>query len=111
VRCGIDQRQRPSAGGTLQLDDSQHFGGVISGFGAPGGIDLGDIAFGSGTSLGYSGDTTSGILTVGDGTPTAAIHLVGQYVAGNFSLQGDGQGGTLVTDPPVVDQYGLFNLQ
>jgi autotransporter passenger strand-loop-strand repeat protein len=36
-----------SAGGTLQLDDSRHFSGIISGFGVPGAIDLRDISFGT----------------------------------------------------------------
>jgi len=99
-----------TGGGTLQLDDSVHFNGVISGFGVPGGIDLRDISFAnSGFSLGYSGDTSSGILTVTDGTNTAQIHLLGQYVAGNFTAQTDGNGGTLITDPPVVGQYSLYN--
>jgi autotransporter passenger strand-loop-strand repeat protein len=98
-----------SAGGTLELDDSQHFNGVISGFGVPGDIDLTDIAFGPSTTLGYTGDTTSGILTVQDGVHSASIHLLGQYTAANFNLHNDGNGGTLVTDPPLVDQYSLYN--
>jgi autotransporter passenger strand-loop-strand repeat protein len=95
-----------SAGGTLQLDDSQHFAGVVSGFGVPGGIDLRDIAFGSGTTLGYSGNTSSGALTVSDGMHSATINLLGQYAAGNFTLQSDGNGGTLVTDPPLAGLAG-----
>jgi len=98
-----------SAGDTLQLDDSVHFSGTISGFGVPGGIDLRDIAFATAT-LGYSGDTTSGILTVQDvSSSTAHIHLLGNYTLGSFKTQDDGQGGTLVTDPPVVDPSSLFN--
>jgi len=91
-------------GGTLELDDSQHFNGVISGFGVPGGIDLTDISYGSGTTVGYSGDISSGTLTVSDGLHTATLHLLGQYIAANFAIQSDGNGGTLVTDPPVADQ-------
>jgi autotransporter passenger strand-loop-strand repeat protein len=94
-----------SAGGALQLDDSQHFNGVISGFGIPGDIDLTDINFATAT-LGYSGNTTSGVLTVGDGTHTATIHLLGQYVQGNFHLSDDGFGKVLVTDPPVAEVAG-----
>jgi autotransporter passenger strand-loop-strand repeat protein len=98
-----------SAGGTLQLDDSVHFGGKISGFGVPGAIDLRDIAFGSGTTLGFTEalDNTSGTLTVNDGTHMANITLLGQYVAGNFTKQSDGNGGTLITDPPVPDSFML----
>lgn len=70
----------------------------------PGAIDLRDISFSSATTLGFTeaGDNLSGTLTVGDGTDTANIILLGQYVAGNFTQQGDGNGGTLITDPPVV---------
>jgi hypothetical protein len=97
-----DEIDFSSTGGTLQLDDSKHFSGVISGFGVPGGIDLRDIAFNSATTtLGYSGDASSGILSVSDGVHSANIHLLGQYTAGNFTLQADGNGGTLVTDPPL----------
>ncbi|HEY4168278.1 MAG TPA: AIDA repeat-containing protein, partial [Reyranella sp.] len=100
-----------TGGGTLQLDDSVHFGGTIAGFGVPGAIDLQDIAFGPGTTLGFTeaGDNLSGTLTVTDGANTAQIHLLGQYVAGNFHAQADGNGGTLITDPPVVGQYSLYN--
>jgi len=98
-----------TGGGTLQLDDSVHFHGVISGFGVPGGIDLRDIAFGSGTTLGFTeaGDNLSGTLTVSDGTNTANITLLGQYVAGNFTKQSDGNGGTLITDPPIPESFLL----
>jgi trimeric autotransporter adhesin len=106
--AGTSQINFSSAGGTLRLDDSQSFNGVISGFGVPGGIDLRDITFATAT-LGYSGDTTSGILTVQDGTHTAQIHLLGQYVLANFKKQNDGAGGTLITDPPVVDPSSLVN--
>jgi hypothetical protein len=85
-----------------------HFSGVISGFGVPGGIDLRDIAFGSGTTLGYTGDTSSGIPTVSDGTHSAIIHLLGQYTVGNFMKQADGNGGPLITDPPLAEQYNLY---
>jgi autotransporter passenger strand-loop-strand repeat protein len=93
------------AGGTLQLDDSQHFSGLISGFGVAGGIDLRDIAFSSATTtLAYSGTISSGTLTVTDSVlhHSASIQLLGQYAAGNFTLQTDNNGGTLVTDPPLA---------
>jgi hypothetical protein len=98
-------------GGTLQLDDPVHFNGQISGFGVAGGIDLRDIAFGAGTTLAFTEapGSTSGTLTVSDGANTANITLLGQYVAGNFTKQSDGNGGTLITDPPLVGQYSLYN--
>jgi hypothetical protein len=83
-----------------------HFGGLVAGFGLPDMHDQRDIAFISGTTtvnFVEAPSNLSGTLTVGDGTPatTANITLLGQYVAGNFHIQSDGAGGTLVTDPPV----------
>jgi hypothetical protein len=43
----------------------------------------------------------SGTLTAISGGVSANITLLGQYVTGNFHIQSDGAGGTLVTDPPV----------
>jgi len=96
------------ASGTLQLDDSVHFGGLVAGFDASDFMDPADIPFISGTTAVNwmqltSGSTGSGTLTVTDGTPatTANITLLGQYAASNFNIQTDGHGGTLVLDPPV----------
>ena len=100
-----------SAGGTLRLDDSDHFDGQIAGFGVPGAIDFADIAFGAQTTLDYiegPGGNTSGTLIVSDGTITASILLLGQYLAANFNMASDGHGGTLVTDPPIPDQNNLL---
>lgn len=100
-----------SAGGTLRLDDSENFDGQISGFGVPGAIDFADIAFGVQTTLDFieAPGNTSGTLTVSDGTHTAAILLLGQYLAANFNMASDGHGGTLVTDPPLPDnQHALL---
>ena len=99
-----------AGGGTLKLDNSVSFSSAtaISGFGIPGQLDLSDVSFSSsGMTLGYSGNTLSGTLTVGDGVHTAHLSLVGQYVVGNFHLANDGNGGTAVTDPPV-DSGGQF---
>jgi hypothetical protein len=49
-----------------------------------------------------------GTLTVTDGTDTAVIALLGQYVAANFKMGSNGAGGTLVTDPPVGGSDTLF---
>jgi autotransporter passenger strand-loop-strand repeat protein len=95
-----------SGGGILQLDDSQHFGGLVAGFAQPDLLDLRDIAFISGTtsvSFVEAASNLSGTLTVGNGTPgtTANITLIGQYMAGQFQIQTDGAGGTTVLGPPV----------
>ena len=103
----------PGAGGTLRLDDAIHYGGLVAGFGLPDQFDLTGISFVSGITLANfveSGGNTSGTLTVTDRTHTAQITLLGQYVTGNFHLQNDGQGGTLVLDPPaIVGDYKYEN--
>ena len=92
--------------GTLQLDDSQHFAGRIGGFQSVTLLDLSDIPFVAGTTSATwnqvtSGSTASGTLGVTDGTHSANITLLGQYVVANFHIQNDGHGGTVVMDPPV----------
>ena len=89
-------------GGTLRLDDSQHFAGTVAGFAAGDLLDLSDIAFGSGTAVAFqeASGNTSGMLTVSSGTQVANLTLLGQYTAAQFQLAPDGHGGTLVTDPP-----------
>jgi hypothetical protein len=48
----------------------------------------------------YSGDTSSGTLSVTDGAHTANIALLGNYLASTFVASSDGHGGTSVIDPP-----------
>ena len=80
------------------LDDTK-FRGKIAGFDLPAEtIDLTTVAFASAT-LGYTGNTLSGTLTVTDGTHTARLAMLGSYVAGNFHLTSDGNGGTRVSSP------------
>jgi autotransporter passenger strand-loop-strand repeat protein len=103
-----------SGGGTLQLDESQHFAstGLVAGFGPPKltkGIDFVDIPFVSGaTTVNWnqltSGSTASGTLTISGDGHIANITLLGQYMAGaggSFTITSDAHGGTFVTDPPV----------
>lgn len=46
-----------------------------------------------------------------DGTNTANIALLGQYMAGSFATASDGHGGTMITDPPVQAQTQLTQPQ
>jgi hypothetical protein len=88
--------------GVLELARSVSYAGHISGFSKTGttSLDLVDIGFVSGTTkASYSGTTTSGVLTVTDGTHTAKIHLTGNYTASTWTLTSDGHGGTKVVDP------------
>src|SRR5262249_25050175 len=95
-------------GGTLMLDASASFHGVLRGFGdygQPHQIDFADISFGTTTSkksqtkvsFTEAASTLSGTLTVSDGLHTANVQLVGDYIPSNFVAASDGNGGTLVT--------------
>jgi hypothetical protein len=89
-------------GGTLELAHSEAYTGEITGFSKTGAtaLDLEDIAFVSGTTTAsYSGTTTSGVLTVADGSHVARITLEGNYTTSTFTLSSDGHGGTTVVDP------------
>ena len=93
--------------GTLIVDHSSSFSAQVlhlTGNGSLSGsdqIDLKDIAFGAGTTAGYVGTASGGTLTVSDAqNHTAKISLAGDYTHSTFSLSSDGQGGTVVIDPP-----------
>src|SRR5260370_7204250 len=93
--------------GTLVLDHSSSFTGKLlnlTGNGTASSseqIDLKDIAFGTGTTVSYAGNSSGGILTISDAqNNTATLSLVGNYTSSTFLLSSDGNGGTLVIDPP-----------
>jgi len=91
--------------GTLELADSVAYAkGRIQGLSTTGtnGLDLADITFTSGvTAATFSGTSTSGVLTVTDGTHTANINLIGNYVGHTFTTSpGAGGVGTRIVDPP-----------
>jgi fibronectin-binding autotransporter adhesin len=92
--------------GKLVLDQPDTFTGTVAGFAAQDGIDLSQIAFGANTTLGYAENAghTGGTLTVTDGTHTAAIALLGNYMASTLVAGADGHGGTLVTEGPLPGQ-------
>ena len=100
-----------ASGGTLQLDDSQHFSGQVSGFAVPDKLDLQDIPFGAGTTVSFTeaASGTSGTLVVSSGSLSASITLLGSYKTGEFNLAADAVGGTLVTDPPLSGGSGVAN--
>ena len=67
-----------AGGGTLRLDGTGAYGFLVAGFAVPDAFDLSAINFASATKQ-YSGNTSSGTLTVGDGTHSASILLLGNY--------------------------------
>ncbi len=102
-----------SSSGELILSVSQNFHGLVAGFsGTSVEMDLLDIPYvaSGGTAAAttvtwnqiVSGSSGSGTLTVSGGGHVANITLIGQYATGNFSISSDGNGGTLVTDPPIT---------
>ena len=80
------------------LNNPANFSGRVSGFGAETEIDLPGIAFSAQTTLGYSpnANNTGGTLSVTNGTQSAKIALLGNYIASSFAAVGDNNGGTLV---------------
>jgi len=106
--------------GELVLTNSKGFTGVITGFAGDGtlansdAIDLQDINFANLTTETYvqKAAGTGGTLTLSDGTDTASINFSGNYAFENFKFLSDGNGGTLMIDPPIqtasnggVDQF------
>jgi len=49
----------------------------------------------------------SGTLTVSAGGNAANLTLLGKYTAANFTSASDGNGGTLIADPPP-EQHALL---
>ncbi|MGY0575807.1 hypothetical protein ACTGJ9_036195 [Bradyrhizobium sp. RDM12] len=94
--------------GALILDKSAQFTGKIYGLSGDGNpnssdiLDLRDIAYGTGTKVSFSGDTSGGVLTVTDAqNHSSHLALAGDYTHSTFNLTSDGAGGTLVIDPPM----------
>jgi hypothetical protein len=98
--------------GTLQLDNSSSFTGTVAGMTGQDTLDLADINFATVQQPTFNGSSSGGTLTVTDGTHTANIALIGNYMASSFVTAADGQGGTSVTNPQVLsstDQLAQIN--
>ena len=97
--------------GTLKLDNSASFSGTVAGMTGSDAIDFANINFANVHTPTFSGDSTHGTLTVTDGTVTASIALLGNYMASTFTTSSDGHGGTLVVDPPAMQVSQLAQPQ
>nr|WP_244521446.1 VCBS domain-containing protein [Bradyrhizobium sp. DOA9] len=94
--------------GTLVLDHASQFDGLISG--SPSGaplssnnlIDIKDLAWTATMSAQAAYDQGSNITTVDfyNGTTTITLSFLGKDL--NWHLESDGQGGTIVYDPPAT---------
>ena len=60
-------------------------------------IDLANINFAAGQTVGFAGNSAGGSVTVSDGIHTASIALLGNYMASTFVAASDGHGGTTIT--------------
>jgi hypothetical protein len=98
----------PGATGTITLSDSKQFAGEIAGLAAGDEIDLKDIGFGTHTTVGFTGTSGTGLITVTNGSEVARIALLGNYLASTFVATSDGHGGTLLTDTPQVAQHSAL---
>ncbi len=94
-----------------------YYSGTISGFLADDAIDLSDIAYTIGSvkdTVTFSPNTngSGGVLEVHNGSSVlASLNLAGwnpssgaEYTSSNFTLNSDGHGGTIITDPSVTLQ-------
>ncbi|MGY4318352.1 hypothetical protein [Bradyrhizobium sp. JR3.5] len=97
--------------GTLKLDNSASFSGTVAGMTGSDAIDFANINFANVHTPTFSGDSSHGTLTVTDGTVTASIALLGNYMASTFTTSSDGHGGTLVVDPPATQVSQLAQPQ
>jgi autotransporter-associated beta strand protein len=99
--------------GELLLNDSKDFTGTIVGFAGDGTtansdlIDVTDINFANvatnKTTYTENAAGTGGTLTLYDanGQVLDNINFTGNYQLANFTIENDGNGGTLIVDPPV----------
>jgi len=73
-------------------------------------IDFADIDFATVHTPSLSGSSTAGTLAVTDGTHTANIALLGNYMASTFVASSDGHGGTNVIDPQLSSSSNVTTL-
>jgi len=88
--------------GTLDLLNSESFAGTVAGMTGQDAIDFADIDPTKVQHPTYSGTASGGTLTVTDGSHTANIALLGDYMASTFVTSSDGHGGTNVVDPTAT---------
>jgi hypothetical protein len=97
--------------GTLELDNSSSFSGTVAGMTASDSIDFADINFATIQTPTFNGTSSGGTLHVTDGTHTANIALLGNYMASTFVASSEGHGGTSVVDPLITQQATLAQPQ
>jgi hypothetical protein len=88
--------------GVLELLNSSSFAGTVAGMTGQDTIDFADIDPTRVQQPTFNGNSSGGTLDVTDGTHSANIALLGNYMASVFASGSDGHGGTSVIDPAVL---------
>jgi Concanavalin A-like lectin/glucanases superfamily/FecR protein/Cadherin-like len=105
----LDLNATFSGTGTLELDNSQHYGGTVNGFVAGDKIDLTDLAYSSSETDVWN--STTHTLTINDGAHSSNIIFSGSYDQNSFALTSDGHGGTdVVMSPAQASMTGLDSV-
>jgi hypothetical protein len=98
--------------GELVLDDSKDFSGAIVGFTGDGttansdlidvtDVNIADVATSKTTYTDHGNGTGTLTLYNASGQALDSINFDGNYQLANFTIESDGDGGTLIVDPPV----------
>ena len=98
--------------GELVLDDSKDFSGAITGFTGDGtttnsdlidvtDVNIADVALNKTTYTDHGNGTGTLTLYNASGQALDSINFNGNYQLANFTIENDGDGGTLIVDPPV----------
>ena len=81
----------------LTIANASSFLGTVAGMTGQDTIDFVDINFTKVQTPGYTGNSSGGTLTVTDGTHSANIALLGNYLASSFVTSSDGHGETILS--------------
>ena len=102
LRHGVTEATHREIATRLKLTDAKHFAAKLQDFGLGDRLDLRQFDPATTTlSFAENGTNTAGVLTVTDGSLTAKITLLGQYMTSGFHTASDGlPGGTFVTYTP-----------
>ena len=96
-----------SGNGTLELDNPQHYGGTITGFGAGDTIDLTDLGYSSNETAVWNNANKT--LTISNGTSTETLAFAGSYDQNSFALTADANGKTAVVASPAQASVSGLN--
>jgi autotransporter-associated beta strand protein len=108
----VDFTNTTGTTGALVLDDSKDFSGDVVGFTGDGttansdliditDVSIADVATSKTTYADHGNGTGTLTLYNANGQALDSINFDGTYQLANFTIESDGNGGTLIVDPPV----------